>query len=296
MTIEKKKKSFFSRLRVRYRLVIMNDDTFEEKASLKLTPLNVFVAVGLFSIVMITFTISLIAFTSLREFIPGYGSQMNTRKELIKLAIKLDSIQYELALRTNAFDNIKNVVSGNVGNDSITKNAMNKMKSDSGKTKNNLPLAPSKKDSVFRMQMESQDKYSLAFNERKNTKDNISSFFFFTPVKGTITASFNTSEEHYGTDIAAKNNEPIKATLDGTVLFAGWTPETGYTIQIQHSNNLVSAYKHNSVLLKKVGQYVKAGEAIAVIGNSGEQTNGSHLHFELWYNGKAIDPQEYMVF
>ncbi len=111
-----------------------------------------------------------------------------------------------------------------------------------------------------------------------------------------VTASFNTAQEHYGTDIAAKENEPIKATLDGTVLFSGWTSETGFTIQIQHSNNLVSAYKHNSVLLKKAGQFVKAGETIAVIGNSGEQSTGPHLHFELWYNGKAIDPQEYMVF
>lgn len=111
-----------------------------------------------------------------------------------------------------------------------------------------------------------------------------------------VTASFNTMQEHYGVDIAAKEDEPIKAVLDGTVLFAGWTTETGNTIQIQHANNLVSVYKHNSVLLKKMGQYVKAGEAVAVIGNSGEQTTGPHLHFELWYNGNAIDPQEYIVF
>ncbi len=144
--------------------------------------------------------------------------------------------------------------------------------------------------------MESQDKYSLAFSESKIGKGSISSFFFFTPVKGIVTASFNSAEEHYGVDIAAKENEPIKAALDGTVLFSGWTSETGNTIQIQHSNNLVSAYKHCSVLMKKAGQYVKAGEVIAVIGNSGEQTSGPHLHFELWYNGTPIDPQEHIVF
>ena len=157
-------------------------------------------------------------------------------------------------------------------------------------------VKPSKEDSAFRTQVESQDKYSLAFSENKKGKESISNFFFFTPVKGMVTSSFNLSQEHYGVDIAAKENEPIKATLDGTVLFAGWTSETGYTIEIQHSNNLVSAYKHCSVLMKKAGQYIKAGEAIAVIGNSGEQTSGPHLHFELWYNGKAIDPQEYIVF
>lgn len=293
--MEEKKKNWFSRLRIRYRLVMMNDDTFEEKLSLRLTPLNVFIAVGLISIVMITLTTSLIAFTPLREYIPGYGSEVNTRKELINLALKLDSLQYELNLRTQALDNIKNVISGNVGNDTLTKN-QNAKTNKGNIPNNNAEVKPSKEDSVFRKQMESQDKYSLAFSENKTEKNNISSFFFFTPVKGMVTNSYNSSEEHFGVDIASKENEAIKATLDGTVLFAGWTPETGYTIELQHSNNLVSAYKHNSVLLKKAGQFVKAGEAIAIIGNSGEQTSGPHLHFELWYNGNAIDPQEYMVF
>jgi len=292
MTEEKKKSTFWMKIRNRYRLVVMNDDTFEEKFSLKLTPLNIFIVAGLVSIIMIILTVSLVAFTPLREYIPGYGSEVNTRKELVNLTLKLDSLQYELSLRSTAMDNIKNIISGNVSGDSVSQ----KEKTKTVAIPKNSDIKPSKEDSAFRAQVESQDKYSLAFSERKTGKESISNFFFFTPVKGMVTASFNTSQEHYGVDIAAKENEPIKATLDGTVLFAGWTSETGYTIEIQHSNNLVSAYKHNSVLLKKAGQFVKAGEAIAVIGNSGEQTSGPHLHFELWYNGNAIDPQEYMVF
>ncbi|MFI5163978.1 MAG: M23 family metallopeptidase [Bacteroidia bacterium] len=289
---EKKKPTFWEKIRNRYRLVVMNDDTFEEQFSLKLTPLNIFIVAGLVSIIMITLTVSLVAFTPLREYIPGYGSELNTRKELVNLTLKLDSLQYELSLRTAAMDNIKNIISGNVSGDTISQ----KEKKNHKAAAKNIDTKPSKEDSAFRAQVEAQDKYSLAFSERKTGKESISNFFFFTPVKGMVTASFNSAQEHYGVDIAAKENEPIKATLDGTVLFAGWTQETGYTIELQHSNNLVSAYKHCSVLMKKAGQFVKAGEAIAVIGNSGELTSGPHLHFELWYNGTAIDPQEYMVF
>jgi murein DD-endopeptidase MepM/ murein hydrolase activator NlpD len=293
---DNKKPTFWTKIRNRYRLVVMNDDTFEEQFSFKLTPLNIFILTGLVSIIMITLTVSLVAFTPLRAYIPGYGSEVNTRKELVNLTLKLDSLQNELTLSSAAMQNIKNIMSGNVTD--TTHLSPNPSPAGEGNKRGEVAVdtKPSKEDSVFRAQVESQDKYSLAFSERKTGKESISNFFFFTPVKGMVTASFNLSQEHYGVDIAAKENEPIKATLDGTVLFAGWTSETGYTIQMQHSNNLVSAYKHCSVLLKKAGQYVKAGEAIAVIGNSGEQTSGPHLHFELWYNGKAIDPQEYMVF
>jgi len=297
---EKKKATFWTKIRNRYRLVVMNDDTFEEQFSFKLTPLNIFILTGLVSIIMITLTVSLVAFTPLREYIPGYGSEVNTRKELVNLTLKLDSLQHELILGSAAMENIKNIMSGNVGADTIHSRSSQPKESKNNKLaslkENAQEWAPSKEDSIFRAHVESQDRYSLAFSERKTGKESISNFFLFSPVKGMVTASFNLTQEHYGVDIAAKENEPIKATLDGTVLLAGWTSETGYTIQIQHSNNLVSAYKHNSVLLKKTGQYVKAGEAIAVIGNSGEQSSGPHLHFELWYNGKAIDPQEYIVF
>ena len=294
---EKKKIGFWSKIRSRYRLVVMNDDSFEEKFSLKLTPLNIFVVAGLISIILIILTVSLVAFTPLREYIPGYGAEVNTRKQLVNLSVKLDSLEYELNLRTQAMDNLKNIISGNTPSPADSPPYQGGDKEGVNKNfQKNIDTKPSKEDSTFRAQVESQDKYSLAFSESKTGKGSISSFFFFTPVKGMVTASFNSAEEHYGVDIAAKENEPIKAALDGTVLFSGWTSETGYTIQIQHSNNLVSAYKHCSVLLKKAGQYVKSGEAIAVIGNSGEQTSGPHLHFELWYNGTPIDPQEYMVF
>jgi murein DD-endopeptidase MepM/ murein hydrolase activator NlpD len=289
---EKKKQRFWDKIRNRYRLVVLNDDTFEEQFSFKLTPLNIVVLMGLSTLAMITLTVSLVAFTPLREYIPGYGTEIRNRKNLMALTLRADSLQYELSLRSIAFENLKQVVSGNIPADKIHQAIADSM----AKRAAVLNTNPSKADSVFRSQIESQDKYSLPFSGRKANKESVSSFFFFTPVKGMVSSSFNASQEHYGVDIVANENEPIKATLEGTVLFAGWTTETGNTIQLQHANNLVSIYKHNSVLLKKIGQFVKAGEAIAVIGNSGEQSTGAHLHFEIWQNGSPINPQEYIVF
>lgn len=288
-----KKRSFWAKIRDHYRLVVMNDDTFEEQFSYKLTPLNIIVLTGLVSIVMITITVSLVAFTPLKEFIPGYGSEIQTRKELLNMAMKVDSLNVELEENQLMLDNLSNILSGNIAeNDSSS--SSQKVTLSTGEIK--AGVIPSREDSAFRAEIESQDRYSLSISESKTARAGISGYFFFTPVKGTITASYNAAKEHYGVDIAGQENEAIKATLDGTVLFAGWTSETGYTVQLQHSNNLVSAYKHNSVILKKAGQFVRAGEAIAVIGNSGEQTTGPHLHFELWHNGSAIDPQDYIVF
>jgi len=289
MTEPKEKKGkFFDRLRNRYRLVVMNDDTFEEKFSLQLTPLGLFILIGSVTIVMIIFVTSLIAFTPLREYIPGY-SDTGVRRNLVRLTLKSDSLEKSL-IEQNAFmKNIGNVLRGDIKFDS-TQN-----RPDKSKEYNKLVMAASKNEKALRKNIESQDQYSLAY-ETETNKNGITNFSFFTPLKGIISNSYKSSEQHYGIDIVGPENEAIKTTLDGTVILATWSSETGYTIAIQHSNNLISVYKHNSVLLKKIGDYVKAGEPIAIIGNSGEQTTGAHLHFELWYNGNPIDPQEYMVF
>ena len=180
-------------------------------------------------------------------------------------------------------------------NNDIPSSSEKKPVADTTKQYKDISIKPSKEDSLLRKQIESQDQYRLAFTEGGNSKNNTSSFFFFTPLNGLISNSFNAAENHYGVDIVAKENEAIKATLDGTVIIAAWTLETGYIIELQHENNLVSVYKHNSALMKKTGQYVKAGEVIAIVGNTGEQTSGPHLHFELWSAGSPIDPQDFMV-
>ncbi len=290
MDEKKKRGGFWERVLNRYRLVVMNDDTFEEKFSLRLTPLGLFILLASISILMITLVISVIAFTPIREYIPGYAQDADLKEKLISLQGKADSLEYSLAEKSMYLENIRLVLSGEITADTLLNTK------DSTIRYSDLRVTPSKEDSALRKQIEQEDKYSVKIGQDKNVRNSIAGFFFFTPVKGMVTASFSAGERHFGVDIAASENEAIKATLDGTVVFSGWSSETGHVIQLQHNNNLISVYKHNSKILKKEGQYVKAGEVIAIIGNSGEHSTGPHLHFELWYNGTAVDPQDYMVF
>ena len=272
-------------------MVVMNDQTLEEKASLRLTPLNVFVTAGIVLLTLITSTIYIIAFTPLREYIPGY-SDVGMKRNLMGLTLRADSLQSELRSRELYLTNLRNVINGDIGADSTLEyESVSTVRFDTMKT-----LQKSAEDSALRALIEQQDKYDLEFSNNPAGSNSISSFFFFTPVKGTVINRFDPIEKHYGIDVVAAKNEAIKSTLDGSVVLSTWTYETGYVIAIQHSNNLFSIYKHNSALLKKEGNYVKAGEVIAIIGNSGETSTGPHLHFELWHNGKAINPLDYMIF
>lgn len=289
---KKQKKKVLNNLKVKYRMVIMNDQTLEEKASLRLTPLNVFVTVGIILLTLITSIIYIIAFTPLREYIPGYAD-VTMKRSLIGLTLKADSLQDELSSRDLYLVNLKKVINGEIEEDPVPEHEIvTDVRFDTMKT-----LQKSAEDSALRALIEQQDKFDLEFSTNASTGNNsISSFFFFTPVKGIVINRFDPVEKHYGIDVVAAKNEAIKSTLDGTVVVSTWTYETGYLIAIQHLNNLFSIYKHNSALLKKEGNYVKAGEVIAIIGNSGETSTGPHLHFELWHNGKAINPLDYMVF
>jgi hypothetical protein len=287
--LDKPRKKIYRKLRNKYRLVIMNDETFEEKVSLRLSPLNVFVFTGTTIISLITFTIYIIAFTPLREYIPGYAD-VNMQRKLVTLTFRADSLMNRLAIQDNYLMNLRDVINGVAGIDSSNRNPPALARYDTIKL-----TGPSHEDSLLRMQIESQDRFTLSEGGGRGASS-ISSFFFFTPVKGMVTNIFNQKTKHYGVDIVAPPNEVIKTTLDGTVIIADWTSDTGYIIAVQHTNNLFSVYKHNSALLKQTGDYVKAGEVIAIIGNTGELTTGPHLHFELWYNGIPVNPVDYMTF
>ncbi len=282
-----KKKSWKDRLRIRYRMVVMDDDTFEERVSVTLTPLGILVAISAITIVMTAIVVSLIAFTPVREYIPGYAD-VGMQQDMIDLNEKTDSLMFEATARQQYLENLTNILKGN----DTAVNIQNP--TDTSKNYGDLDHARSPEDSALRYEIEEGDEYSLALGVTKKT--GISGYFFFAPVKGSVTSSFNLAEEHFGVDVASSENESVKATLDGTIISAGWNPEDGYVIQIQHSNNLISVYKHNAALLKKTGQFVKAGEPIAIIGNSGEHSTGPHVHFEIWYNGAPVDPQDYVVF
>ncbi|MBW6498514.1 MAG: M23 family metallopeptidase [Bacteroidales bacterium] len=285
-----KKKSFFHKLHDKYRLVLMNDDTFEEKLSFRLTRFNVFIFFGAVTIFLVVATTYLIAFTPLREYIPGYGD-FNTRKVLRELTLRADSLETSLRQKDLYIMNIRNIVEGREILDHIPDSLADL-------TSYEIESLPrSREDSILRAEMESLGGYAISLAGADiNPNSNINQFFFFPPMKGIITNHFDPLRGHFGIDLVSDPNEAIKSTLDGTVIFSGWTLETGYTISIQHSINLVSAYKHNSVLLKQAGDVVKAGEVIAIIGDSGILSTGPHLHFELWFNGNPVNPVDYIIF
>lgn len=282
-----------SRLRNKYRLVIMNDETLEERLTFRLSRLNVFVVLGTLTIILIILTSILIAFTPLREYIPGY-TNVGLQKKLYEMQIKTDSIEKGLEKRDIFIQNMKDVMNGkDLATDvPLTKDTLHKY--------NNIKLKKSPEDSLLRAEMENQGKYNLyRFENSENIRQknqSIGKVLFFVPLKGVITNEFNPSQNHYGVDIVSKQNEAIKCVLDGTVILSNWTLETGYTIAIQHQQNIVSVYKHNSALLKKEGDFVKAGDPIAIIGQTGELTTGPHLHFELWSDGNPVNPKDYINF
>jgi len=281
-------KIFTDQLRNKYRLVILNDDSFAEKFSLRLSPLGLIILLGSVTIVMTTLVISLVAFTPVREYIPGYGN-VDDRKDILSLSAKADSLENTLAARDWYINNLLNVFSGK------TEGRTAKPAKDSTGKYTNIDIKPSDQDMKLRSDIESNQLESTSDKVSANKINALSNFFFFTPIKGIITTSYNIKEGHFGTDIAAKENEFVKTTLDGTIIFAGFTTEDGYVTQIQHNNNITSVYKHQSSITKKVGDFVQAGEPIGVVGNTGENSKGPHLHFELWYNGFAINPQDYVV-
>jgi len=289
---KKKKNSFLKTLKIKYRLVLIDDDNFEEKMSLRLSRLNVFIVLGTIVILLIVITTFIIAFTPLREYIPGYGSSQ-TNRSLRELVLKSDSLEADLNNKNLYLLNIRNVMEGKEMVDKLPD------KPDSSHVNySKLDFSRSKEDSTLRLEMEKQDQFNIAVtdNSSGSSISSIAGFLFFTPLKGIITNNYNPAGGHYGLDIVAAKNAAIKSTLDGTVIFSEWTLQTGYTIAIQHQDNLISVYKHNSVLLKKEGESVKAGEVVAIIGETGELSSGPHLHFELWYDGTPINPRDYMVF
>jgi murein DD-endopeptidase MepM/ murein hydrolase activator NlpD len=286
-----KKRTFLERLRIKYKLVVFNDDTFEEKASFTLNRLNVFVLLSVLTILLVCMVTAMLVLTPLKEYIPGYAD-VSLRRDINQMAIYTDSLERVLRSNDLYIQNIKDVINGRAGmNDTLNAHSKPSL-IDSNVRIGSRP----EEDSLLREMIESQNEFDLSVSDSRNKDQGIAGYSFFTPIKGIITEKFNSKTSHYGIDIAASRNEAIKCVLEGTVVFAGWTSETGYVIAVQHNNNLVSIYKHNSVLLKKVGNFVRAGEPIAIVGDTGELSSGPHLHFELWYKGNAVNPKDYINF
>jgi len=287
MAKDEKKKSNW---RDKYRFSVINDTTFDEVWRIRLTQYNAFLLITFLVLFLIGSTTALIAFTNLREFIPGYPD-VNMRRNILMNAIHLDSLDRELALRDKYFANLNSIISGNPPSEMD-------IKFDTAKNYKAIKFNSSPEDSALRVQVESEERFNLALGvSSTETVSSLAGLHFFPPVKGIISGKYDVRTRHFGTDIVTKPKALVSSALDGTVIFTGWTMETGFVIEVQHPNNIVSVYKHNANLLKETGDLVRAGEPISIVGDSGElYTSGPHLHFEIWYKGSPLDPEKHILF
>ena len=281
------KKKLQKKLLHKYRLVVLNEDTFEERFAVKLTRLNVFFLSSSAAIILITLTALLIVFTPLREYIPGYSSSA-LQKQALNLSYKTDSLVKAIHMNEVYIKSIKSVLRGEVSLVEINKDSIFKA---AQLDTDVFELTPSAADSILREKVSNEDKYNL-FETATSVKD----FLFFPPVNGSISAEFNSTEKHFAVDIVTPVNTPIKSILDGRVIFTSWTSEAGYVIIVDHGDELISVYKHNSSLTKSQGEIVKSREVIAISGGSGKLSTGPHLHFEIWSNGVPLNPANFIEF
>lgn len=253
---------------------------------MKLNRLKVFTITSVLSAIIVMLVILLIATTGLREYIPGYP-KAEYRQMLVHTALKIDSLEQEIARRDHFFKSIQAIVSGETPQDYLMP--------DTAAVLSEHEIVMYNHDSIFQDKLLAEQT-SLSIRSNNDRQINLSQIHFFTPLKGLVSNRFDAAAEHFGIDLVSEPNAMISSVMDGTVIFSEWTIQTGYVIFIQHEGNLISAYKHNSELLKSKGDRVKAGEAIAIIGNTGELTTGPHLHFELWHNGAPLNPEQYINF
>ncbi|MCB0474822.1 MAG: M23 family metallopeptidase [Flavobacteriaceae bacterium] len=282
---EKKINQLLDKLKFKYRFVVLNEDTFEERFSFKLNRLNVIIFGTLFSLLLIALTVILIAFTPIREYIPGYSSSA-LKKQASDLVYKVDSLQQKLTVNDLYIKNLQEVLTGKVKEISVNRDSIAEQL-----RVEDADLDPPPVDSVFRKEIEREDRYSLFENATKKTD-----IVFFAPLSGKITDTYKPKERHYAVDLAVEKDTPVKAIADGTVIFTGFTAETGYVIILEHTQGFISVYKHNSSLHKEEGDMVKSGEAIANAGSTGAFSTGPHLHFELWSDGHPVDPLKFIDF
>lgn len=286
-TPQNKRKKLIKKLKSRFRLTVLNENTFEEKLSYSLTPLNLIIMFGGMLIVFGTLIYLLVAFTPLKNYvIPDYAAT-EFREEARIARLNADSLLEVSRKNEKYFNDLRVVLAG--GSLSNASDSIPVETQDAS-----LNYAVSDVDEAMRQKLSEQDRFSIEAID--NEKERRKGVILFKPVNGTILSPFDPKAGHYGIDLVAPKDDPVKAVLDGTVIAASFTADDGNIVSIQHNNNIISVYKHNAVLLRKVGDRVKAGESIAFIGDSGENSEGPHLHFELWENGAPVNPALFMSF
>ena len=270
----------------RYRMIVINETTFNEELSFRFSRLNIFSIIILLLVFIFTGTFFLVSYTPIKEFIPGYTST-KVRKEAIRNTFLLDSLVTKFQKQDQFIKSIKSALSGKNESDEGLLKEINKNNLESFNREFNRVKA----DSLLRLEVMQEDKYNLMPNSKNNVK-----FMLFSPASGLISEPFNSEIKHFAVDVALAKDTPIKSVAVGTVVLAEWTSDTGYVVVIKHNHGLLSVYKHNSTVEKSQGDIVQAGEVIAFAGNSGELSTGYHLHFELWIDGYPVDPTNFIDF
>lgn len=293
-TDETHKSDWKKRIKETYRLVIMHNDTFKEVGSYKLNLLSLYILLSSIFVALTFIVFCIIMYTPIKRYIPGYGDY-NQQVKISSLQSRVKKLEKEVISQNEYTNNIKRIL---IGDRETSREVENK----------NTKVEVTKPESVERIPEDEKLRKNLLNSNKKNLPGEsparnftpldipIENNYFIAPLKGQVSSDFNPATKHFGIDLIAPKNTPVQAVQSGYVILADWTLETGYTIGIQHSNNLVTFYKHNSGLLKQVGNFVKTGEPIAIIGNTGSQSTGPHLHLELWHNGKPIDPKNLINF
>ena len=286
MVKKKRHKAFWSNIKFKYKLTITNENTLEEVAGIHVSKLNgISVLLSVLTILFLIVAI-IITFTPLRNYLPGYMNS-DVRAQVVENALRADSLQQVVERQNLYIMNIQDIFRGTVRVDTIQSiDSLTTVREDS-------LMQRTEREAEFRKQYEETEKYNLT---NIAASPDTQGMIFYLPTRGMITEKFNAERKHYGIDIAANSGESILATLDGTVILSTYTAETGYVIEVQHNQDFISVYKHCDSLLKREGDAVRAGEVIALVGNSGKMTTGPHLHFELWHKGRAVNPEQYIVF
>lgn len=284
--MKKARKAFWHNIRFKYKLSIVNENTLEEVVGIHVSKLNGLSVLLVFCLVIFFIASLIIVFTPLRNYLPGYMNS-EVRAQVVANALRADSLQAALDRQNRYVMNIRDILSGQVKADTVQSiDSLTDVREEE-------LLARSQIEEEFRRQYEAKERYNLtAITEAKDA----TGFIFYRPVRGVMSTNFNPDNRHYGVDLTASPNETILSVLEGTVIFASYTPEWGYVIQIQHPQNFISVYKHCNSLMKREGDKVKGGEGIALVGDAINKDDKPHLHFELWHKGNAVNPEQYVVF
>lgn len=279
-------------LTTRYQMVVRNEENLAEVSTINFTYAKV-VVISLLTFVIIFIGALYLSQSLLAQWFDPRHTTMEYNQKLLSLTTEMDSLKMKLRAQDRFIDNVQTILKGDVP-EGETYRKPNQVNTDDLNRDMN-PQVMNAGDSIIRQEFEEQD-FSLASYSSNNYSEELKDIFFFPPLQGIVSSPYDMSIDHYGIDIVAKTNEPVKSIADGTVILSSWTQDGGYVIAIQHRANLISVVRHNSALLKKVGNFVNAGEVISIIGNSGELTTGPHVHLEIWYNGNPVDPEEFITF